>query len=184
VSGFQGTYAASSTAASLPSYLASVSNPPECWGGGATANFGVVDDPLNPGSTRNATHGLAPNGSTLSLTIMRSTNHAFRLTVIVGNDPTTGGFEEDLTVNAGGQAMVHHVGSTTDTVATYHLFDISAGMAPVIVSANNNNVDNPGLMGFAFDSPVAQPPAITQQPAGGTFVIGAQLQLAVQAHKH
>ena len=57
---------------------------------------------------------------------------------MVGNYPPFA-FEEDITVNAGGQAMVRHVGSTTDAWAVYHLFDIGPGLAPVTVTAANNN---------------------------------------------
>ena len=49
--------------------------------------------------------------------------HAFRLAVMLGNHPPFA-FEEDITVSAGGQAMVRHVGSTTEPAAVYHLFEV------------------------------------------------------------
>ena len=155
--GFQGTYNPATTRASLPAYISSISSPPLAWGGGAgLANFGQIDDPLNAGALRNSTHGLSPGGTPLTLTIARASDRAFRLAVMLGNHPPFA-FQEDITVSAGGQAMVRHVGSTTEPAAVYHLFDIGPGLAPVIVTVNNNNVDNPGLMGFAFDSRAAQP---------------------------
>ena len=96
------------------------------------ANFGQIDDPLNAGALRNSTHGLSPGGTTLTLTITRASDRAFRLAVMLGNHPPFA-FEEDITVSAGGQAMVRHVGSTTEPAAVYHLFDIGPGLAPVIV---------------------------------------------------
>ena len=179
--GFQGTYNPATTRASLPAYISSISSPPLAWGGGAgLANFGQIDDPLNAGALRNSTHGLSPGGTPLTLTITRASDRAFRLAVMLGNHPPFA-FEEDITVSAGGQAMVRHVGSTTEPAAVYHLFDIGPGLAPVVVTANNNNVDNPGLMGFAFDSRAGQPPVITAQPAGGSVVASHRFQFSVSA---
>jgi DNA-binding NarL/FixJ family response regulator len=149
VSGYQSAYDPASTRASLPAYINDVTSPPRAWGGGDAANFGQIDDPLNPGSLRNSTHGLALNGSTLTLVISRASDQAFRLGVMLGNDGL--GFDEDITVSAGASAMVRHQGPTGNLLAQYHFFDVGPGLAPVTVTVNNNSRDNPGLMGFTFD---------------------------------
>ena len=147
---FQPSYNSASTLELLPSYIGSISEPPRCWGGGGSGNFGWIADPFEPESfLHSCTHGFTLNGGTLILTIVRRTPQPFRLGVMVSNDDF--GFAEDIEVNAGGSATVRHVAPAGHNAVQFHFFDISAGWANITVTVGNNSRDNPGVMGFTFD---------------------------------
>lgn len=168
-SGFNGSYDPANTVRSLPAYLASVSDPPRGWGGGANANFSTADDPA--GGTHNATHGHSGNpGGTI--TIDRADDDAFRLTIMASNElPRGESFSQFFSVQNGTSdaAIAEHVG---DDDVQYFLFDIPAGMDPIRIGFGPSSSDNPGLMGLAFDHPVPEPSSMVLAGFGAMAMLG------------
>lgn len=169
-SGYSNPYSAAATVRSLPGYIASVSDPPRGWGGGAgVANFSTADDPA--GGVHNATHGHDGNpGNTI--TIGRATEDAFRLTLMASNEiPRGETFSQFFEVRNGSSlpTLVEHVG---DNDVQYFVFDIAAGLNPITVKFGPSTSDNPGLMGLAFDRPIPEPSSVVLAGFGVMALLG------------
>jgi len=173
--GYQVPYngASGNTQMVIPSYVSSIDDPVALgktvsgWGGGASGNYGVIDDPLNPVSNHNCTFVFADKnhgGQELRITIHRSTSKAFRLTVFqsIHSGAAAGqGFDVRVTDDAfASYAQTFLSYDTAWLTPNYMIFDVSAGTSDVTISAlNAPGVEHAGIMGFALDSTVISEPA-------------------------
>jgi hypothetical protein len=174
----------------MPSWFTSLSftNPVQTgrsWGGDG-GNFGNLDKvhPAHTGFTGapilNA--GAEFNSPDMALRMTRSNSPAFRLTLIFGNSTEASSWipGQAVTVDDGAGAAVAvspdpvFVGTG---VTAYQSWDISAGNSDIIIVINGNG-GLPRLAGLAVDIAGGVPPSVTSDPAGGTYLVGANVNLS------
>jgi hypothetical protein len=129
----------------------------------------MIDDPLNPGLDMNAEScgGWLTGGH--SITIERSSNQAFRLSVIIPRH--LGGYEQDIHIQVGPDFVdLRHVHPHTsyDYVA-YQIFDIPSGLEDVILTFSNSINGVTVSTGFAFDA-IPEPATLLLLSLGGLLV--------------
>ncbi|RME94125.1 MAG: hypothetical protein D6766_06660 [Verrucomicrobia bacterium] len=158
--------------------------------GGAGGNFGALD---NVGGGHTGWTGapilLSPGSSDpMTLVLKRTDSPAFRLTLILGNNPDEGPFSDpqgqEITVDDGTGPVTQISGDTVfHARTTYQSWDIPAGSSDITITL----VGLPAgtgvarLSGLAIDTLEVLPPKIVSQPVGGTFVAGNPLTLRVEA---
>lgn len=177
----------------LPSWILSLefTNPAErgrSWGGDG-GNFGTLD---NVGGGHTGMTGapiLLADGSSspMSLTLKRSDSPAFRLALILGNNPGEGGFNDpqgqQITVDDGAEPVTQISGDTQFySRTTYQLWDIPAGSSDITIVFQGIplGASMARLSGIAIDA-LDIPPVILKQPVGGTFLADIPFNLSVTA---
>ena len=180
----------------LPAYIVELAftNPDErgrSWGGSG-GNFGTLD--VVSGSTGmtgaailNRTAGPEP----LMLTLRRADSPAFRLTLILGNNPNEGHFNDPsgqmVTVDDGTGPVTQMSGDfnlmPTVGYTTYQSWDISAGSSDITLELLGLPEGDgfARLSGLAIDVSGMVPPSILSQPVGGTYLRDVPLTLTVSA---
>jgi hypothetical protein len=159
------------------------------WGGDG-GNFGNLD---NVGGGHSGFTGapILQNGAlnsspTMELIFKRSASPNFRLTLIFGNSTEQSAWitGQTVTVDDGTGAVGGSYGDPPFGSAvgytTYQSWDITAGSSDIIIVVDAV-AGLPRLGGFAVDTTSVVPPAISGNPAGGTFLVGATLALSGSA---
>jgi len=136
------------SAISLPTYIGDISladNSGGMWSG--NGNFGLIEDPNN---VLTSTPVIANGPDPYVFTMTRSTEAAFRLTVICatgdGQIPTW-----TITMDDGSGAQTRTIKALESPNIVYQMFEIPAGSTPITVSTEADVVDG-WITGFAFDS--------------------------------
>lgn len=164
ITGFNATSSNTQNRYSLPAGVSlTVGGTPGMWPG--NGNFGTIEDP--GASNALATTPLLANYSPRTFTITRSTNTAYRLTLITASgDGANATFTP--TVNDGSGAASSFYKHTSNGVA-YHIFDISAGTSNIAVEVTGTTAWS--LTGLAFDTFVEPPagPALVWVGATGAW---------------
>lgn len=180
----------------LPDFITSLefSDPTELgrsWGGSG-ANFGRID-PIS-GSTGLTGAAILKRGEVtapLSLTLKRSDSPAFRLTLIIGNNPNEAGFDDpegQLVTIDDGDDSISEVSGDFDLFpsagyTTYQTWEISAGSSDITLELIGmpDGVGIARLSGIAIDIDETVAPEIIKQPSGGTFLADTDITLSVIA---
>lgn len=134
------------------------------WSG--NGNFGMMQDP-GSGNAPTAAPVLAGSNGPKQFTITRSTNTAYRITLMtVSGDGANANYS--LSVNDGSETAGTSHTHTANGLA-YHVYDVSAGTSNVVISITST--PNWSLNGIAFDTYVIPPqgPALTWVGASGAW---------------
>ena len=141
------------SAISLPVYIGDISladNTGGMWSG--NGNFGQIEDPNDPNNALTNTPVIANGPDPYVFTMTRTTDEAFRLTVICANGD--GQVPEwTITVDDGSSAKTSTVTAVESPNIVYLAFNVPKGDAPITVSTEADVV-NGWITGFAFDSPI------------------------------
>lgn len=182
----------------LPAYLVSIeyadaAERGRSWGGDG-GNFGRLD--AVGGSTGLTGAAILRRSDTvlpLELVIKRTDSPAFRLTLIFGNNPNEGGFNnpegQTVTVDDGSGPVTEITGDAvaladrTAGYTTYQSWDISAGNSDIrlVLEGIPAGEGIARLSGLAIDVAGVRPPEIVVQPQGGEFLAGVNVRLTVTA---
>ncbi len=143
---YRNPYDFSNDQASLPAYISGIATPANInmWSG--NSNFGQLEDPA-AGNALTNTSLLAGLVDPHIYTISRSTEKAFRLTVM-----TASGDNANVTFTVAvddGSGAVNSTQAHAADGLIYHVFDVDTGSGDVTVSVTCNS--NFSVTGFAFD---------------------------------
>ena len=180
----------------LPAFILSLeyTDPAErgrSWGGSG-GNFGTLDKVADStGLTGAAVLLIVAGPNPMSLTLKRTNSPAFRLTLILGNNPNESGFDDPsgqaITVDDGTGAVTQTSGDPnlirTTGYTTYSTWEISAGSSDITLNfqAFQEGFGIARLSGFGIDVDEIVPATILAQPAGGSFLVNSPLTLSVTA---
>ena len=180
----------------LPDYITSLefadtAERGRSWGGQG-ANFGRLD--VVSGSTGWTGAPILKTGEftdPMVLILKRTDSPAFRLTLILGNNPNEAGFDDPegqlITIDDGSGSVSEFTGNLdldrTEGYTTYQTWDISAGSSDIEIELIGmpEGTGVARLTGFAIDVAGVNPPEILGQPVGGLFLAGTQIELSVSA---
>ena len=180
----------------LPDYITSLefadtAERGRSWGGQG-ANFGRLD--VVSGSTGLTGAPILKTGEftdPMVLILKRTDSPAFRLTLILGNNPNEAGFDDPegqlITIDDGSGSVSELTGDLdldrTEGYTTYQTWDISAGSSDIEIELIGmpEGTGVARLTGFAIDVAGVNPPEILGQPVGGLFLAGTQIELSVSA---
>ena len=160
--------------------------------GGSGGNFGTLDSVSgSTGLTGAAILRRAVTPDPMSLTLKRASSPAFRLTLILGNNPNEGGFDDPsgqvVTVDDGSGAVSEVSGDPNLTkiagYTTYQSWDLSAGSSDItlVLQGLPEGLGIARLSGIAIDVLEVVPPTILDPPMGGTYLRDVPLTLTVTA---
>ena len=180
----------------LPDYITSLefadtAERGRSWGGQG-GNFGRLD--VVSGSTGWTGAPILKIGAhtdPMVLILKRADSPAFRLTLILGNNPNEAGFNDPegqlITIDDGSGSVSELTGDLdldrTEGYTTYQTWDISAGSSDIEIKLIGmpEGTGVARLTGFAIDVAGVNPPEILGQPVGGLFLAGTQIELSVSA---
>ena len=180
----------------LPDYITSLefadtAERGRSWGGQG-GNFGRLD--VVSGSTGWTGAPILKIGAhtdPMVLILKRADSPAFRLTLILGNNPNEAGFDDPegqlITIDDGSGSVSELTGDLdldrTEGYTTYQTWDISAGSSDIEIKLIGmpEGTGVARLTGFAIDVAGVNPPEILGQPVGGLFLAGTQIELSVSA---
>lgn len=180
----------------LPDYITSLefadtAERGRSWGGQG-GNFGRLD--VVSGSTGWTGAPILKTGEftdPMVLILKRADSPAFRLTLILGNNPNEAGFNDPegqlITIDDGSGSVSELTGDLdldrTEGYTTYQTWDISAGSSDIEIKLIGmpEGTGVARLTGFAIDVAGVNPPEILGQPVGGLFLAGTQIELSVSA---
>jgi len=180
----------------LPDYITSLefadtAERGRSWGGQG-GNFGRLD--VVSGSTGWTGAPILKTGEftdPMVLILKRTDSPAFRLTLILGNNPNEAGFDDPegqlITIDDGSGSVSELTGDfdldRTEGYTTYQTWDISAGSSDIEIKLIGmpEGTGVARLTGFAIDVAGVNPPEILGQPVGGLFLAGTQIELSVSA---
>ncbi len=160
--------------------------------GGQGGNFGTLDVvPQSTGLTGAAILRSPGSPEAMSLTLKRTNSPAIRLTLILGNNPNEGTFDDpsgqQITVDDGTGPVTEISGDPglvkTAGYTTYQSWDITAGSSDITIVLEGLPLGSgvARLSGLAVDILAVNPPTILAQPVGGIYLTNIPLTLSVTA---